>query len=214
MFIKAEWAGFGTISNLPLTAKPEIRNRALQERAALPGQLRAIQSAAIARHLASLPMFQTASTVASYQSWASEPDTASINRGLSQRGAKVLVPIGGLEPGWRVVNGANQWITPESLRDAELIIVPALRVDYRGTRLGRGAGWYDRMLPHRAPYATLVALLFDGEYLTDQLLPRETHDVPMDYVVTPSGIHKVGPLNPLQPLTLCQPLLSRNRATL
>jgi 5-formyltetrahydrofolate cyclo-ligase len=64
-------------------------------------------------------------------------------------------------------------------------VVPALAVDHRGARLGRGGGYYDRALSHARPDATLVAVLFDDE-LVDHL-PAEPHDRPVDAVVTPSA---------------------------
>ncbi|MFC0004744.1 5-formyltetrahydrofolate cyclo-ligase [Micromonospora siamensis] len=68
---------------------------------------------------------------------------------------------------------------------AALVVVPALAVDARGVRLGRGGGSYDRALA-RVPAATLtVALLHDGELVEG--LPGEPHDRPVRAVITPSG---------------------------
>ncbi len=67
---------------------------------------------------------------------------------------------------------------------ASLVVVPALAVDRRGVRLGRGGGSYDRALA-RVPRSTpVVALLHDGE-LADEL-PAAPHDRPVSAVVTPS----------------------------
>jgi 5-formyltetrahydrofolate cyclo-ligase len=63
------------------------------------------------------------------------------------------------------------------------VVVPALAVDRRGVRLGRGGGSYDRALTRAA--GLTVALLYDGE--TVEELPAEEHDVPVKAVVTPSG---------------------------
>jgi 5-formyltetrahydrofolate cyclo-ligase len=171
-------------------------------------QQRQQQSHAIAHHLATFPLFQIAKIVASYESWDSEPATTEINAALLERGAKVMVPAGGLTPGWRWLGAATSGSTvlpPETLHDAELIILPALRIDSQGNRLGRGGGWYDRMLPHRnegrsapgydgfIPRAVMVALLFDGELQHENPLPAQTHDIAVDYVATPNGI--IGPLN-------------------
>ena len=64
-------------------------------------------------------------------------------------------------------------------------MLPALAVDRRGVRLGRGRGFYDRSLPGRNPQSRLVALVRDDE-LVDEL-PSEPHDVPMTHVLTPTG---------------------------
>ena len=47
---------------------------------------------------------------------------------------------------------------PDTLSDAELIIVPAFAVDPSGIRLGRGGGWYDRALEYKAAKARVVAI--------------------------------------------------------
>jgi 5-formyltetrahydrofolate cyclo-ligase len=66
-----------------------------------------------------------------------------------------------------------------------VVVVPALAVDRRGVRLGRGGGYYDRALVHARADAVLVALVFDDE-LVDEL-PAEEHDRLVTAVVTPSG---------------------------
>ena len=50
---------------------------------------------------------------------------------------------------------------------------------------GRGGGYYDRALAHARAGATVVALVFDDEFVDD--LPAEPHDRRVDAVVTPSG---------------------------
>jgi 5-formyltetrahydrofolate cyclo-ligase len=66
-----------------------------------------------------------------------------------------------------------------------VLFVPALAVDRRGNRLGRGGGSYDRALSRVPRRALVVALLYDGE-LVDEL-PTEPHDRPVNAVVTPGG---------------------------
>lgn len=66
------------------------------------------------------------------------------------------------------------------------MLVPALAVDRWGTRLGRGAGYYDRSLHRARPGTPLVALPHDGE-LVDDRLPAEPPDIPMTAAITPGG---------------------------
>lgn len=68
----------------------------------------------------------------------------------------------------------------------DLVLVPGLGFTTDGARLGRGAGFYDRLL------AGTNAIRF-GVGLDVQIVPHlpvESHDLPMDYVLTPSGIHE------------------------
>lgn len=74
----------------------------------------------------------------------------------------------------------------ESLKEANLIIIPALAASVDGTRLGQGGGWYDRALTHRFPGVPVVAVIFDDEVLDPGEIPTEAHDVPIDAIITPT----------------------------
>ena len=74
----------------------------------------------------------------------------------------------------------------ESLKEADLIVIPALAASADGTRLGQGGGWYDRALVHRCPGTPVVAAIFDDEVLEAGVIPAEPHDVPVDAIVTPT----------------------------
>ena len=74
----------------------------------------------------------------------------------------------------------------ESLKEADLIVIPALAASADGTRLGQGGGWYDRALTHRSPGVPVVAVIFDDEVLEAGIIPAEPHDVPVDAIVTPT----------------------------
>jgi 5-formyltetrahydrofolate cyclo-ligase len=74
---------------------------------------------------------------------------------------------------------------PAGIAGAGVVIVPALAVDRRGVRLGRGGGSYDRALARVGAGALVVAVVFDGELLDE--VPEQPHDRRVDAVVTPSG---------------------------
>ena len=74
----------------------------------------------------------------------------------------------------------------ESLKEADLIVIPALAASADGTRLGQGGGWYDRALMYRSPGVPVVAAIFDDEVLEAGVIPAEPHDVPVDAIVTPT----------------------------
>ncbi len=69
------------------------------------------------------------------------------------------------------------------IADIELIIVPAVAYDRHGNRVGRGKGYYDRMLA--GSRATTVGVGYDFQ-LIDDAIDTDSHDVPVDIVITQS----------------------------
>ena len=128
-----------------------------------------------------------AERIASYVSFGTEPGVPPQPGWL----LPVLLPDGDLD--WtaydgRIVGGrppepVGDRLGVAAIASCDLVLVPALLVDRRGVRLGKGGGSYDRALA-RATGLT-VALLHDGERV--ERLPAEPHDVPVDAVATPSG---------------------------
>ena len=80
----------------------------------------------------------------------------------------------------------GEMLGAESLKEADLIVIPALAASVDGTRLGQGGGWYDRALMHRSPGVPVIAVVFDDEVLEPGIIPAEPHDVPVDAIVTPT----------------------------
>ena len=70
--------------------------------------------------------------------------------------------------------------------EINLVIVPGRAFDIRGYRLGRGKGYYDRLLPKMR--AIKIGVCFDCQYIFR--VPAEEHDIPMDYVVCRKLIEK------------------------
>ena len=132
-----------------------------------------------------------------------EPDM-SLTLGLFERALlpvlldEVGAPLG--EPRWGLWEAGRALVTlgrppaqpggeargAESLKEADLIVIPALAASADGTRLGQGGGWYDRALMHRSPGVPVVAAIFDDEVLEAGIIPAEPHDVPVDAIVTPT----------------------------
>jgi 5-formyltetrahydrofolate cyclo-ligase len=76
------------------------------------------------------------------------------------------------------------------LSTLDVILVPGLRFDRYGGRLGFGGGYYDRVLAWRAshsPQAVLCGVCEMG-MLDMGRLPIEPHDQRVDAVMTPDGI--------------------------
>lgn len=68
--------------------------------------------------------------------------------------------------------------------EIELIVVPGVAYDESGNRLGRGKGFYDRLLS--TTKATKVGIGFDFQVV--ESIPSEPHDVAMDIVISPGKL--------------------------
>lgn len=88
--------------------------------------------------------------------------------------------FGILEPSARC-----SYITPNHL---DLLIVPGVGFDARGYRLGRGKGYYDRLLA--GVTGVKCGIAFDQQIV--QTIPSEAHDVRMDFILSPSRWMETG----------------------
>ena len=148
----------------------------------------------------SLPEAQMAGTIAAYISVGTEPDTRGLVYALWKRGSYVLLPLllpdddldwASYEGPASLAAGRRGLLEPAepgrgvtSVASADLVIVPALAVDRRGARLGRGGGSYDRALARVGPAVPALALVYDDE-LVDEV-PAGRHDQRVSAVVRPS----------------------------
>jgi 5,10-methenyltetrahydrofolate synthetase len=72
----------------------------------------------------------------------------------------------------------------------DFAIVPMNGVDRRGYRLGYGGGFFDRTLAALDPRPIAIGVTY--EMLQLETIHPQPHDIPMDFVVTESGIHAAG----------------------
>jgi 5-formyltetrahydrofolate cyclo-ligase len=175
--------------------KPAMRAAILAARMALPVPERRRRDTAIAAALASLAR----GVVAAFVPLAHEPgDLEALVDARS-----VLLPVlrddndldwavfdGSLAPGrfgLREPTGVRLGV--DAVLGADLLVVPALAVDGRGGRLGRGGGSYDRVLARVAGAVPALAVVDDEEVVP--AVPMEPHDRPVQGYVTPGGVHRV-----------------------
>ncbi|WP_344931219.1 5-formyltetrahydrofolate cyclo-ligase [Saccharopolyspora gregorii] len=145
--------------------------------------------------------------VAAYVPVRGEPGSTALLDALRAASCRVLLPVvvGAAPLDWADYTGADSLdrarygllepngprLGAAELGAADAVLVPALAVDERGVRLGRGAGHYDRSLPLADPAARLIAVVRDAEFVAE--LPGEEHDVRMHAVITPGrGLVAVG----------------------
>jgi len=99
-----------------------------------------------------------------------------------------MVPVGDLATD--TVVGAYGILEPDpglpAVSDSELLseavtwLIPGVAFDLKGNRLGRGAGYYDRMLDGAC--GPKIGVAFEWQMLP--AVPAEAHDVRMDVIVT------------------------------
>lgn len=182
-------------------AKAAVRQQVLAARSGVAEEIRAAEAQKLNEQLA-LAVVRS-STVCAYVPVGTEPGSVAMLDMLLARARRVLLPVarttgdgtpmrlrwGVYRPGqlvfgrWGLLEPPEPWLPESAFAEAETVIVPALAVDRRGTRLGRGRGFYDRSLDGRNPQARLIAVVRDEEFVDE--LPADPHDVPMTHVVTP-----------------------------
>jgi 5-formyltetrahydrofolate cyclo-ligase len=76
--------------------------------------------------------------------------------------------------------------------EPDVILVPLIAIDGRGTRLGRGKGHYDRALIHLKKIgARLIGVGWPLQRLTETI-PTDEWDVPLDAFASPNGVELFG----------------------
>lgn len=181
--------------------KAQWRARLIERRAAVSLQQRVLEGRSLTQQVLDLTWAAPGYTVCCYVPFEAEPGHIGLLDMLTDAGATVLLPVTPAEHGpldWSAYAGTSSLISgkipgllepsgprlgAEALGDANLVLVPALAVDDRGVRLGRGAGYYDRSLPFVAAGAMVAAVVRDEELVNQ--LPAEDHDVRMHAVLTP-----------------------------
>lgn len=181
--------------------KTDLRGRLLAARRDLSPTVRTSAAAAVQAATTRWVRAQRPRLVAAYAPMPGEPggpDLPSVLLAALPPGARLLLPLllpdndlswaaysGDLSPGrLGLSEPPGPRLGTTAVSTADLVIVPALGVDHRGRRLGRGGGSYDRALA-RVDTARTVALLHDGELLPE--VPTAAHDRRVGAVVTPRG---------------------------
>lgn len=175
--------------------KSDIRMSIKNIKKSITEEERAQISDRIRRYTEQLPEFRQAGTILLYHSLRDEVDTSSFLN-LWQHDKRLLLPVvkendliicdyhpDNLKPGsFGIFEPQGDEITDLSIID--LIIIPGVAFDKNRNRLGRGKGYYDRLLSRLSAYK--VGICYDCQ-ITDHI-PVEEHDIPMDHVITESGI--------------------------
>ncbi|MBQ0054057.1 MAG: 5-formyltetrahydrofolate cyclo-ligase [Bacteroidales bacterium] len=135
--------------------------------------------------------FKAAHTVLLFWSIAGEPETHEFIERISASKRIVLPVVNGNELVLKeynpstMVTGAFNILEPGpsavtlSPQEIEFAVIPGLAFDLKGRRLGRGKGFYDRLLPqldcHKAGVCYACAIVDN--------VPADSWDMPVDSVI-------------------------------
>jgi 5-formyltetrahydrofolate cyclo-ligase len=161
---------------------------------------RRLATAAITRHLLSLPAYRRAQKIALYWPADGEPDVRGLVSHARTHGKRIYLPVvgnrGDLHFAAWPAGGAlrrNRYGIPEpagirhrvTAAQLDLVIVPLVAFDAIGNRLGMGGGYYDRALAGRRHRRVLVGAAFSFQQAP--AVPAQPWDIPLDVVITEHG---------------------------
>jgi 5-formyltetrahydrofolate cyclo-ligase len=179
---------------MPSPAKTELRRLMRAELARMSPTAAAAASESIRTSISSLPRWQEAQVVAAFAAMHDEPDL----KPLDWCGSKtVLLPrVDGetlvfhavknptqLKPGtFGVLEPDPEQCAVADPATAQIIFVPGLAFTTDGYRLGRGRGYYDRLLATLPSSLLRVGVCFPWQMVDS--LPMESHDQSVDIVLS------------------------------
>ena len=74
-----------------------------------------------------------------------------------------------------------------SIKDIDIVIVPAVAYDKNCYRLGYGGGFYDRFIKKLKDDAITIGIAFDLQVLNS--IPKESHDAQLNYIITETNTY-------------------------
>lgn len=153
---------------------------------------KAAQSADIWERLEHTDPFRNATHILAYWSMDDEVQTPQFIEKWTAAGKRFYLPSiqgedlivkrydGTLKPGdeFGIPEPTGEQVT--DLSPIALVIVPGRAFDAQGNRMGRGRGFYDRLLP-QLPHAVKAGICFDCQKLPS--VPTDDNDIKMDFVI-------------------------------
>lgn len=185
----------------PKEQKAAIRNERLALRDAMTPEARIEGSLAMVESAGDTIEFDPGTVISGFWPIRSEADIRPLMAHLRTRGARLCLPVvldretiifRELVVGAPVVKTGFGTTGPgpeAAVLDPDILLVPLSAFDRTGHRIGYGAGHYDRAIDRlkakgRTP--KLIGIAFDCQEVAS--VPAEPHDVPLDGILTESGL--------------------------
>lgn len=180
--------------------KQKIRKTVFAKLKRQKEDVRITKSGKIEKKLFNLSVFKQAKTVMFYISCGYEVDTSNMIKKAIKLGKRIAAPVlsgkarkmtislvsgidSELEVGpYGIKQPKAEYSRTVSLRSIDLIVVPGVAFDSGGRRLGRGKGYYDRLLETKNDKIHTVGLAFKCQIIKN--LPQSPHDQPVERVIS------------------------------
>lgn len=182
------------------SVKAELRKTVLKERDALSVQEREMGSLAIKEHFQNFEIAPDA-VVSAFLPIRSEVDLTPIIDDLLKQQIAVCLPFmldkeniefrtyghdtNLIDNGF----GTKAPADDEAVLEPDVMLVPLSAFDQYGSRMGYGAGFYDRAIARliqRDRKPVLIGVAFSVQQVAE--VPIEPHDIPLDMILTENGL--------------------------
>ncbi len=185
----------------PSALKAELRAGRLAARDVMPVSDRIEKSLQLADHGLSALELPPGIVVSGFLPIRSEVDVRPLMAGLRARGARICVPVildketiafRELLPDTPLVDcgfGTSAPGPEAAVLEPDVMLVPLAAFDTTGHRIGYGGGYYDRAIARlqgNGRALQLIGVAFDCQEVAS--VPAESHDVPLQAVLTESGL--------------------------
>ena len=180
-------------------AKAILREQVRARLKDIPAAERASASAQLVTRLLGLSVWKNAKSVLLFSPFGIEPDICPLIHEAIASGKLTALP--GFDPATQtyfarfirdpetdLVAGEFGILEPRSACEAaplnrlDLVLVPGVAFDTRGRRLGRGKGYYDRLLTHVR--GTKCGIAFDEQIVEE--IPAGPLDIRLNCILTPT----------------------------
>lgn len=175
--------------------KRELRQQIRTQKRRLSAAELAVMSEDICSKVLALASWQEAGTLLLYYPLPDEVDVRVLIKDAFESGKKVLLPVvkgdelelhlyegeASLKEGaFGIMEPTGPLFAPKHYDEIELAIIPGMAFDSAGHRLGRGKGYYDRLLPNLKA-TKLIGICFPFQFLEE--VPAEAHDISVCKVI-------------------------------
>ena len=184
----------------------KLRANAIHLRRSLSASEIILKSRRIQETALCFPPYLYSRAVALYSPAGNEVSTEEIRDHALKAGKKLFYPKPGggtgldfvqvegpqdLQPGrYGILEPTGNRIMTRQDEQGLVVFVPGLAFDLHGNRLGRGKGWYDRVLAALGEGARFAALAFEFQIVEE--LPTERWDRKVHHIITERRVINCG----------------------